>query len=213
MSYYSILGFNKEPFSTSPDPDFFYLTKEHDMALTNELIEIRLKRGLTVIFGDIGTGKTSLSRKLIQELKKRGKMIFHIILNPSFVDEKQFLISLASNFNVEWEAQAEAHKDDILQMRDSIEKFLITKCIEEKQTVILIIDEAQKLNLSTLETLRILLNFETNEFKLLQLVLLGQVELYPKIMQLPNFLDRISFKYTLNPLDAQETKELIHYRI
>ncbi|OGX08191.1 MAG: hypothetical protein A2Z88_03360 [Omnitrophica WOR_2 bacterium GWA2_47_8] len=183
------------------------------MALTNALIEIRLKRGLTVIFGDIGTGKTSLSRKLIQELKKRGNMIFHIILNPSFVDEKQFLISLASNFNVEWEAQAEAHKDDILQMRDSIEKFLITKCIEEKQTVILIIDEAQKLNLSTLETLRILLNFETNEFKLLQLVLLGQVELYPKIMQLPNFFDRISFKYTLNPLDAQETKELINYRV
>src|SRR3989338_2332141 len=110
MSYYSILGFNKEPFSTSPDPDFFYLTKEHDMALTNALIEIRLKRGLTVIFGDIGTGKTSLSRKLIQELKKRGNMIFHIILNPSFVDEKQFLISLASNFNVEWEAKAEAQR-------------------------------------------------------------------------------------------------------
>ena len=209
MSYHTLLGFNKEPFSTSPDPDFFYLTKEHDMALTNVLIEIRLRRGLTVIFGDIGTGKTSLSRKLVQELKRRGNMIFHIILNPSFVDERQFLTSLLRNFNVEFPAGVEdpSHQD-ILDLRDAIEK-----CISEKQTVILIVDEAQKLNLSTLETLRILLNFETNEFKLLQLVLLGQVELYPKIMQMPNFLDRISFKYTLNPLDAQETKDLINFRI
>ncbi|MFA5088233.1 MAG: AAA family ATPase, partial [Candidatus Omnitrophota bacterium] len=200
MSYYTTLGFNSEPFSTSPDPDFFYLTKEHDMALTNVLIEIRLKRGLTVIFGDIGTGKTSLSRKLIQELRKRGNMIFHIILNPSFTDEHQFLVSLMRNFNVDLSPEATFHdKADILDLRDAIEAFLIHKCIEEKQTVVLVIDEAQKLNLTTLETLRILLNFETNEFKLLQLVLLGQVELYPKIMQLPNFLDRISFKYTLNP--------------
>lgn len=214
MSYHTLLGFNKEPFSTSPDPDFFYLTKEHDMALTNVLIEIRLKRGLTVVFGDIGTGKTSLSRKLVQELRKRGNMIFHIILNPAFVDERQFLTSLLRNFNIELPHGVEdPSRQDILDLRDAIEKFLIEKCITEKQTVILIVDEAQKLNLSTLETLRILLNFETNEFKLLQLVLLGQVELYPKIMQMPNFLDRISFKYTLNPLDVHETKELINYRI
>jgi len=213
MAYHTILGFKKEPFSTSPDPDFFYLTKEHDMALTNILIEIRLKRGLTTIFGDVGTGKTSLSRKLIQELRKRGNMLFHIILNPSFENEPQFLTSLAQNFNVDFSANAFPGRSDILELRDAIETFLIKKCVEEKQTVILVIDEAQKLDLSTLETLRILLNFETNEYKLLQLVLLGQVELYPKIMQMPNFVDRISFKYTLNPLDVNETKELINYRI
>jgi len=93
------------------------------------------------------------------------------------------------------------------------EKFLIRKSVEEKQSVILIIDEAQKLNLSTLETIRVLLNFETNEYKLLQLVLLGQVELYPKLVNMPNLMDRISFKYTLNPLDAKETRDLIHFRI
>ena len=71
MSYYKIFGFQKEPFSTSPDPDFFYLSKAHDAALTNILIELRLKRGLGVILGDVGTGKTTLSRKLIQELKNR----------------------------------------------------------------------------------------------------------------------------------------------
>ena len=213
MAYHTLLGFSKEPFSTSPDPDFFYLTKEHDMALTNVLIEIRLKRGLTCIFGDIGTGKTSLSRKLIQELKKRGNMIFHIILNPSFGSEHQFLTSLMRNFSIDYPTHEDQNKQSILDLRDTFEKFLIQKCIDERRTVVLIVDEAQKLDLPTLETLRILLNFETNQYKLLQLVLLGQVELYPKIMQMPNFYDRISFKYTLNPLDASETKELINYRI
>ena len=215
MSYYKILGFTKEPFSTSPDPVFFYLTKEHDMALTNILIELHLKRGLTVIFGDVGTGKTSLSRKLVQELNKRSNMLYHVILDPEFVDERQFFITLVRNFNIDIPAAKEhdAGKLDILDLRDAFEKFLIQKSVEEKKTVILIIDEAQKLNMADLETLRMLLNFETNEYKLIQLVLLGQVELYGKVVNIPNFLDRISFKYTLNPLDARETKELIHFRI
>lgn len=213
MAYHSLLGFKKEPFSTSPDPEFFYLTREHDMALTNILIELRLKRGLTVIFGDIGTGKTTLSRKLVQELRSRGDMIFHMILNPSFESEEQFLTSLVRNFNVDYSPQSAPTMTAILDLRDAMEKFLIQKSVEERQTIILIIDEAQKLNLTTLEVLRVLLNFETNEYKLIQLVLLGQLELYPKIVNMPNFLDRISFKYTLNPLSPQETKEMINFRI
>lgn len=213
MTYHKLLGFSKEPFSTSPDPEFFYLTREHDMALTNILIELRLRRGLTVIFGDVGTGKTSLSRKLVRELKIRGDMTFHMILNPSFETEEQILTSLVRNFNIDYAAQPTSEMTYLLDMRDSIEKFLIQKCIEEKQTVILIIDEAQKLNRITLEVLRVLLNFETNEFKLLQLVLLGQLELYSKIVDMPNFIDRISFKYTLNPLDVKETKKMIEFRV
>ncbi len=213
MSYHTLLGFQKEPFSTSPDPDFFYLTKEHEIALTNILIELRLKRGLTVIFGDVGTGKTTLSRKLVQELRKRGDMIFHMILNPSFLTENAFLVSLIKNFNIDLPHFADPYSVDILEMRDAIERFLIQKGVEEKRTLILIIDEAQKLNDETIEILRVLLNFETNEHKLIQIVLLGQMELYPKVMNLPNFFDRISFKYTLNPLGVQETKELIQFRL
>ncbi len=213
MAYYSILGFSREPFSTSPDPAFFYLTKEHDMALTNILIELHLKRGLSVIFGDIGTGKTSLSRMLVLELSKRGNMQFHMILNPAFENEEQFLRCLVQNFDVETALKIDLSSAHLLELRDAFERFLIQKAVQEKQTVILIVDEAQKLDMATLETLRVLLNFETNEFKLLQLVLLGQVELYPKIVNMPNLMDRISFKYTLNPLDVKETKELIKFRI
>lgn len=212
MAYHKLLGFKKEPFSTSPDPEFFYLTREHDMALTNILIELRLRRGLTVIFGDVGTGKTTLSRKLVQELKQRGDMIFHMILNPVFDSEEQFLTSLVRNFNIEYTPSIPSTFTNILDLRDSIEKFLIQKSIEERQTVILIIDEAQKLNLTTLEVLRVLLNFETNEYKLIQLVLLGQLELYVKLVNMQNLLDRISFKYTLNPLGPQETKGMIEFR-
>jgi len=183
------------------------------MALTNILIELRLRRGLTVIFGDIGTGKTSLSRKLVHELRNRQDMIFHMILNPAFDSEEQLLTSLVRNFNIDFPAVSQSGPINILDLRDAIEKFLIQKSIDERKTVILIIDEAQKLNLVSLEVLRVLLNFETNEFKLIQLVLLGQIELYGKIVNMPNFLDRISFKYTLNPLGPQETREMIHYRI
>jgi len=213
LGYYSILGFEREPFSTSPDPDFFYHTREHDRALTNLLIELRLRRGLSVIFGDVGTGKTTLSRKLLHELNKRGDMIFHMILDPSFVNEEQFLISLMRNFDIELSEDFDLNKADIMGLRDTIEQFLIQKTLKEDRTIILIIDEAQKLDLVTLEALRILLNFETNDHKLIQLVLLGQLELYSKVVNMANFLDRVSFKFTLNPLDVKETSELIRFRI
>src|SRR5512135_1556860 len=119
MSYYKVLGFEKEPFSTSPDPEFFYLSKEHETALTNVLIELRLKRGLSVILGDIGTGKTTLSRKLIQELKGREDFIFSIILDPSFESEHLFLTSLARNFDIEIENTS---SPTILDMREALER-------------------------------------------------------------------------------------------
>ena len=210
MSYYKILGFAKEPFSTSPDPEFFYLSKEHDAALTSILIELRLRRGPSVILGDIGTGKTTLSRKLIQELKGRDDFIFNIVLDPSFENEKLFLTSLAKSFDIELGSSPDP---SILDIREAIEKFLFQKGVSENKIVTLIVDEAQKLSESSLEVLRVLLNYETNEYKLLQLVLLGQLELHSKILSMANFYDRISFKYTLNPLGLAETKELIEFRI
>ncbi len=211
MSYFKVLGFEKEPFSTSPDPEFFYLSKEHENALTNILIELRLKRGLSVILGDVGTGKTTLSRKLIQELKERDDVAFHIILDPSFDNEFLFLSSLIKNFEIN-NTGVDSYKT-ILDLREALQAYLFQKGVIESKTVTLIIDEAQKLSEASLEVLRVLLNYETNEFKLLQLILLGQVELYSKIMNIPNFFDRISFKYTLNPLGFDETKEMIDFRI
>jgi general secretion pathway protein A len=208
--YYKVLGFDKEPFSTSPDPEFFYLSREHELALTNTLIELHLKRGLTVILGDVGTGKTTLSRKLIQELKERNEFILYIVLNPAFENEHAFFTTLARGFDIGHFNYAAM---SALEVAEAVERFLFQKGVAENRTVTLIIDEAQKLSDMSLECLRLLLNYETNEFKLLQLVLLGQVEFYSKIKTISNFYDRISFRYTLNPLGYEETKEMIDFRI
>jgi len=208
MSYYKVLGFEKEPFSTSPDPDFFYESREHESALTNLMIELRLRRGLSVILGDVGTGKTTLSRKLIQLLKERQDFVFNIIMDPSFVSEELFMLKVARNFELSLTGTP-----NILDLQEALEKYLFHQGVEENKTVVLIIDEAQKLNEVTLEALRVLLNYETNEHKLLQLILLGQLELYAKIARMANFLDRISFKYTLNPLSEEETQRLIDFRV
>jgi general secretion pathway protein A len=213
MSYHKLLGFDKEPFSTSPDPEFLHLTREHEIALTNILIELRLRRGLMVIFGDIGTGKTTLSRKLLQELRQRHDMLFHMILNPAFSTEEQLLSSLIRNFNIPQNPRFKNSVGEIMELRDTVERFLIHKAVQEKKTIVLIIDEAQKLNEEILEALRLLLNFETNQYKLIQVVLLGQMELYPKVAAMANFMDRISFKYTLHPLNLENTKAMIEFRL
>lgn len=208
MSYYRLLGLEKEPFSTSPDPAFFYESVEHRQALIRLMVEIRLRRGLSLILGDIGTGKTTLSRKLFQMLKERADIVFHMIMDPTVGSEKVFLESLIRAFNLEMNTDA-----SLLDYKDAIKKYLFQKGLEEAKTVVLLVDEAQKLDDVSLEILRVLLNYETNEFKLLQLVLLAQLELLPRIREIKNLWDRISLKYVLNPLDEDETKEMIEFRL
>jgi general secretion pathway protein A len=209
MSYYKVLGLEREPFSTSPDPDFCYQSRERRAVLANILIEIRLKRGLSVVLGDIGTGKTTLSRKLFQTLGSREDISFYMILDPSYETEYLFLLSLIKTFGIKI-ARPEA---TTLDFKEALEHFLFQKGVNEKKTSVLLIDEAQKLNSTSLEVLRILLNYETNRFKLLQLVVLGQMELLPHLTGTPNLMDRISLKYRLNPFNEEETKEMVEFRL
>jgi general secretion pathway protein A len=209
MSYYTVLGLDKEPFSTSPDPEFFYESQEHRAALIRLMIEIRLRRGLSVILGDVGTGKTTLSRKLFQMLKEREDIVFHMILDPTYDTEELFLGSLIRSFNIE----VNDPNPTILDFKEAIKNYLFRVGVEENKTIVLLIDEAQKLNTLSLEILRVLLNYETNKYKLLQLVLVGQMELLPRIRELKNLWDRISLKYVLNPFDERETKEMIEFRL
>ena len=208
MSYYRLLGFDKEPFSTSPDPSFFYLAREHKAALYRLQISIALRRGLSVILGDVGIGKTTLSRKLSQELLADEDVDFHMILNPYFKTDKQFLIRLSNIFHIDMPTRATG-----MEYMDAIERYLFKRGVEEKKTIVLLIDESQVLPDFVLEILRILLNYETNEYKILQLVLMGQLELLHRIRAIGNFWDRIALKYVLNPLGEEEVRELINFRI
>ena len=206
MSYYRRLGLSKEPFSTSPDPDFFYRSESHITALKRLEIAIRLRRGMSLIIGDVGTGKTTLWRALAQEFRDEPEFAFHVMLDPGFGTEGQFLKTLAGMCGVDGPGEG-------ADARVALEKYLFRKGVDDNGTVVLIIDEGQKLNTANIETLRTLLNYETNDHKLLQLVIMAQVEILPRIAGMKNFTDRVSLKYTLNPLDEEETREMISFRL
>lgn len=207
MNYLDVLQLEREPFSTSPDPSFFYRSKEHHTALNRLEIAIRLKRGLSLILGDVGTGKTTLSRALLQSFYGEEDFVFHMILDPAFKSEYQFLAHLTKIFGIS------PFFRSTIDHREAIEKYLFHTCVEERKTVVLLIDEGQKLNQPHLEVLRTLLNYETNEYKMLQLVILAQMELLPRLQRIRNFMDRVSLKYILNPLDEHETGRLIEFRL
>lgn len=207
MSYFEELGLSKEPFSTSPDPEFFYLSSEHNTALHRLEIALRLRRGLSLILGDVGTGKTTLCRTLLQNFYGEDGFIFKLILDPTYKSEFQFLSNLTKIFAV-----SPAFRST-LDCKEAIERFLFQKGVDENKTIILLIDEGQKLTHSFLEILRTLLNYETNEYKLLQLVVLAQLELLPRIKRIKNFYDRVTLKYIINPLDENDTAEMIRFRL
>ncbi len=208
MSYFESLGLLKEPFSTSPDPEFFYRSSAHNTALHRLEIAIRLRRGLSLILGDVGTGKTTLSRALFQVFNgEEDKFIFHMILDPGYKSEYQFLYTLTKLFGVAPSFRSTSDH------QDAIEKYLFQKGVEENKTIVLLIDEGQKLGQPFLEILRTLLNYETNQYKLLQLIIMAQMELLPRIKKIHNFMDRVSLKYIINPLDEEETKAMMEFRL
>ena len=209
MSYYKLLGLEREPFSTSPDPHFLFLSAAHRAALYRLRIAVRLQRGLCLVLGDVGTGKTTLSRRLAQLLPQDGPIDVHVILNPYFESDQQFLLALMEAFHLE----VSDSPPPLRVMLSAIERYLFTRGVEEGRVVTLLIDEAQRLSPSNLELLRALLNYETHDIKLLQLILMAQLEYLPTLRSIRNLWDRVSLKYVLNPLDERETKELIAFRL
>ncbi len=210
MEYFRLLNLSKEPFSNSPDPEFFYSSREHVACLQKLELSIRLRRGLNVVIGDIGTGKTTLCRHLIRQCAADKKLETHLILDPHFLSPLEFLSTLADMFGLTQQLQSGI---STWQIKESMKNYLFRMGVEEKKTVVLIIDEGQKIPEFCLEILRELLNYETNEHKLLQIVIFAQTEFHQTITEHPNFADRINFYHILGPLGFRETRNLLKFRL
>ena len=212
MDYFKILNLNREPFSNSPEPEFFFESTVHLACLQQLELAIRLRRGLNVVMGDVGTGKTTLCRQLILRFSEteddRAGVETHLLLDPSFSNPREFLTTVAQSFGL----SADAAKSE-WQLKESIKNYLFQKGVDEKKTVILIIDEGQKLPEFCLEILREFLNYETNENKLLQIVIFAQNEFKQTLKDHENFADRVNQYYFLGPLNFKETKMMIHFRL
>ena len=167
MDYFRILNLNKEPFSNSPDPDFFFHSRQHLDCLQKLELSLLLRRGLNVIIGDVGTGKTTLCRQLIRRFSQKEEVETHLILDPHVLNATELLASVAEMFTGE---KPPVGSDD-WQVKEQIKQCLFRKGVGENKTVVLIIDEGQKIPAFCLEILREFLNYDNNEYKLLQIVI------------------------------------------
>jgi len=209
MEYYKLLQLKREPFSNSPDPEYFFLSSRHQECLQKLELALRLKRGLNVVMGDVGTGKTTLCRELIRKFAAEPDIETHLILDPSFSSAEEFLRLLHTLFH----AKEAAPGLPLMALKEQIQNALLAKGVDQQRTVILIIDEGQKISLACVEILRELLNFETNQFKLLQIVIFAQLEFKEILHSQANFADRINLLHHLAPMDFKDTRRMIHHRL
>ena len=209
MDYFSILNLNKEPFSNSPDPEFFFHSRQHLDCLQKLELSLLLRRGLNVIIGDVGTGKTTLCRQLIRRFAQKDKTETYLILDPHFLYPSEFLVTVVKLLTGK-KPPAGIHD---WQVKEYIKHYLFRKGVDQGKTIVLIIDEGQKIPAFCLEILREFLNFETNEYKLLQIVIFAQSEFEKKVRKYPNFTDRISLYHLLKPLSFSDTRRMIKFRL
>jgi general secretion pathway protein A len=209
MDYFSILNLNREPFSNSPDPDYFYHSRQHLDCLQKLELSLHLRRGLNVIIGDVGTGKTTLCRQIIRRFANRKDMETHLVLDPLFKDPGDFLSATAKLLS--GRKLPEGTTD--WQTKEFIKHTLFRKGVDQKRTIILIIDEGQKIPVFCLELLREFLNYETNDYKLLQIVIFAQQEFEGVVRSHPNFGDRINLYHHLRPLSLRDTRLMIKFRL
>lgn len=201
LDYWKI---NKYPFENVPDPDFMYYSPEHEEALVRLLYAVKRMKGAALLTGEIGSGKTTLSRVFIQQLPEK-EFDIGLITNPSlnaldFIKEVHYQLGLDSDSN---------SKTDLLVI---LNNHLLDNLNKGKSTL-LIIDEAQLIFGETFEEIRLLLNFQMNDRFLMTFLLIGQPELRDMIREYKQLDQRIAIRYHLNPLTKSETANYIRFRL
>ena len=203
--YLEFYDLKEKPFSVTSDPNFLYLSRKHREAISHMQYGIEERMGFLEITGEIGTGKTTVSKALLNTLDEHTKTAF--ILNSN-LSEIQLLEAIVTDFGIKLK-----NKNKITMLSE-LNKFLLEQLRCNNNTV-LIIDEAQNLKPSLLEQVRLLSNLETEKEKLLQIILVGQPELKEKLAswELAQLRQRIAIRYHILPLDRDETKAYISHRL
>jgi general secretion pathway protein A len=212
--YEEFYGFVQPPFTLAPDPRFLYLSESHDQAITALLDAIRRREGFIVLAGDIGTGKTTICRALLQQLDQT--TFTSLILNP-FVSVEELLKEVLLDFGVLSRQALRAGRmgsPSRHELVSTLHEFLLS-LTAIRGSGVLIIDEAQHLAPEVLEQIRVIANMETNESKLLQIVLVGQLNLLDTLgdAQVKQLDQRISLRARLKPLTRQEVGAYIAHRV
>lgn len=195
-----------KPFSTSPNPNLLYLTSALNVAVEKVRFVVDERQGLTAILGDVGLGKTTIVRYLFNEFVARDDVRATFIASPNFRSEFAFLKKICADFEL-------PPRRSMGDQENSLRAFLLDLYAQDKVCVVFI-DEAQRLPGNQLELVRTLLNFETDEAKLIQIVLSGQLELRQKLMDPSKkaIRSRIFAPSHLAPLSLNETREMIDHR-
>ncbi|GAC1655461.1 MAG: hypothetical protein NVS9B12_06580 [Vulcanimicrobiaceae bacterium] len=205
--YFHHFGLDRDPFLDTVDPYFYCESVVALQAKRRLLSSIEQSRGLCVILGEPGTGKTSLSTAIEQELLADDAIILGKILDPSFASEIEFLIAVGRVFGFALPPRSSA------ALKNALKNFFFDTAVLENRTPVLIIDEAQNLNDPSLEALRMLLNYQIPQKKLLNILLFGQTELEKRIASKQNLSDRVDSWVRLAPLDRGVTGALLDYRL
>lgn len=202
--YLEYWKFNQFPFENVSDPDFFYLSKTHEEALTRLIYAAERRKGGAMLTGEIGCGKTTLSRICINHLSE-DKYDISLIINPK-LDSTDFLQEILFQFGIKNLPNKKVECLRVLNDR------MLENMKNNKETL-LIVDEAQLINDSTFEEIRLLLNFQLNNRFLLTIILLGQPELRQKVHYIEQLNQRIAIRYHLRPFNFEETSDYIKYRL
>ncbi len=205
--YHQYFGFTKSPFSIAPDPHNLYMSQQHREALAHLLYGATAGGGFVLLTGEIGTGKTTLCRCLLEQLPKTCDVAF--IYNPKLT-ALELLQTVCEELHIQLPEGSLSTKDLV----DHLNAHLITAHAEGRNTL-LIIDEAQNLSADVLEQMRLLTNLETTERKLLQIILLGQPELRDMLAQpeLAQLAQRVIARFHLGPLSKSDLPGYIAHRI
>ncbi|MDY6973033.1 MAG: AAA family ATPase [Thermodesulfobacteriota bacterium] len=201
--YLDYWGFKRFPFDNVPDPGFFYLSKPHEEGLTRLIYAAQMRKGCALLSGNIGCGKTTLSKVFLQKMSEQHSDIA-LISNPC-IEPKEFLQDLLYKFQTRHVPDSKVEILRVLNDR-------LTRNMKEGKETLLVIDEAQVLTEVTLEEIRLLLNFQLSNRFLLTVFLFGQPELINKIQKIKQLEQRIAIKYLLRPFNLKETLEYVLFR-